>query len=354
MRRVLAGAAAGAAFAAMAAADGFITVDGSAEAKYGAALAEQDTVTGFGNSDLGVTGWANGSELDAGFAFLDIGGDALYLVLAGNLESNFNKLEVFIDTGIPGQNQLRGDNADVDFNGLNRMGHLDDMNPGLKFDEDFEASFWFSATCGNPNGAGIFALYANAALLAPEGGAPGAYLGTCGDGEVIVSALGIDVAINNSNTRGVSGGASGSGSGAGVTTGVEIKIPLSLMGYSKGPIKVCAFINGSSHDYMSNQVLGGVGGLQNLSCGPDSCNWVDIRTIDLSTIPGNQYFVIGDLPETCPADFNDDGVVDGDDLGALLGQWGDCLGCEADFNDDGVVDGDDLGSLLGEWGECPV
>ncbi|MBM4112595.1 MAG: hypothetical protein FJ253_04355 [Phycisphaerae bacterium] len=54
----------------------------------------------------------------------------------------------------------------------------------------------------------------------------------------------------------------------------------------------------------------------------------------------------------CPADFNDDGVVDGDDLGSLLGEWGACPGCDADFNDDGSVDGDDLGTLLGFWGPC--
>ncbi|MBM4113173.1 MAG: hypothetical protein FJ253_07330 [Phycisphaerae bacterium] len=54
-------------------------------------------------------------------------------------------------------------------------------------------------------------------------------------------------------------------------------------------------------------------------------------------------------PECAAADFNCDGVVDGDDLGELLGQWGDCPGCPADFNGDDVVDGDDLGALLGAW-----
>jgi len=49
------------------------------------------------------------------------------------------------------------------------------------------------------------------------------------------------------------------------------------------------------------------------------------------------------------ADFNDDGMVDGDDLGTMLGEWGACPCCEADFNGDGVVDGDDLGTLLGDW-----
>lgn len=50
-----------------------------------------------------------------------------------------------------------------------------------------------------------------------------------------------------------------------------------------------------------------------------------------------------------PADLNNDGVVDGEDLGELLGQWGPCDGCSADFNGDGVVDGDDLGELLANW-----
>jgi len=55
------------------------------------------------------------------------------------------------------------------------------------------------------------------------------------------------------------------------------------------------------------------------------------------------------VPQGPPADFNDDCVVDGDDLGTLLGQWGACPECEADFNGDGIVDGDDLGALLGQW-----
>lgn len=56
------------------------------------------------------------------------------------------------------------------------------------------------------------------------------------------------------------------------------------------------------------------------------------------------------LPLCAAADFNCDGVIDGDDLGTLLGYWGACEApCPADLNDDGAVDGDDLGSLLGAW-----
>lgn len=54
----------------------------------------------------------------------------------------------------------------------------------------------------------------------------------------------------------------------------------------------------------------------------------------------------------CEGDLNGDGIVDGGDLGSMLGQWGACPGCEADLNQDGVVDGNDLGALLGLWGPC--
>jgi len=50
------------------------------------------------------------------------------------------------------------------------------------------------------------------------------------------------------------------------------------------------------------------------------------------------------------ADLDGDGVVDGNDLGALLAAWGTCGGpCAGDLNCDGVVDGADLGALLAAW-----
>ncbi|MFG0274941.1 MAG: hypothetical protein ACF8QF_07785, partial [Phycisphaerales bacterium] len=56
----------------------------------------------------------------------------------------------------------------------------------------------------------------------------------------------------------------------------------------------------------------------------------------------------------CFADLNDDFVVDGADLGILLGAWGAAGEEIADLNGDGTVDGADLGLMLGEWGDCPV
>ena len=56
----------------------------------------------------------------------------------------------------------------------------------------------------------------------------------------------------------------------------------------------------------------------------------------------------------CVGDLECDGLVDGNDLGVLLGAWGACTGtCPADLNEDGFVNGDDLGGLLGAWGACP-
>jgi formylglycine-generating enzyme required for sulfatase activity len=54
----------------------------------------------------------------------------------------------------------------------------------------------------------------------------------------------------------------------------------------------------------------------------------------------------------CLGDLNADRVVDGVDLGVLLGQWGGAG--SADFNAVGFVDGADLGVLLNGWGSCPV
>lgn len=65
------------------------------------------------------------------------------------------------------------------------------------------------------------------------------------------------------------------------------------------------------------------------------------------------YFEVTGAP-AASSDFDCNGVVDGSDLGTLLGEWGDCADrrepCIADLNRNGTVDGDDLGTLLGDWG----
>ncbi len=57
--------------------------------------------------------------------------------------------------------------------------------------------------------------------------------------------------------------------------------------------------------------------------------------------------VVYEMPAGDPADLNDDGVVDGADLGILLTNWG--RAGIGDINGDGIVDGADLGLLLQSW-----
>jgi len=53
----------------------------------------------------------------------------------------------------------------------------------------------------------------------------------------------------------------------------------------------------------------------------------------------------------CPADFDDDGDVDTNDLLLLLGAWG-TSGPDGDVDEDGDVDTEDLLALLAAWGDC--
>ncbi|MFM9180880.1 MAG: hypothetical protein ACKOV8_06525 [Phycisphaerales bacterium] len=333
--------------AATAAFAGVIVIDGTAEALYGTAKEVQTIQTQFGNATLGQTGYCNGSELDGAYAVVEDG--FLYLTIAGNFESNYNSLELFIDCKAGGQNRLRGDNADVDFNGLNRMGDNGTGN-GLTFDTGFEADYYISFRCGVGTIGGLPALvqYMNYADLPTLGLGTGGFAGP-GSGPTIpvVAANGIEFTVNNINVAGVTSGPGGASSGAGVVTGAEFKIPLSLIGYVSGDLRVCAFINGGGHGYLSNQVLGG--------CPVDTQNLGEPRAVNFSTILDEQFIVVvggGTPPDNCPTDLTDDGFVDGNDLGILLSQWGGPG--TADFNQDGFVDGNDLGILLAAWGACPT
>lgn len=309
-------------------------VDGLAGSEYGAALAVQDTQTQFGNSNLGQVDSANGSELDAAYGAIQDG--VLYLVLAGNLESNGNDLEIFIDSVGGGQNRLRGDNAVVDGDGLNRMGDSGGGN-GLRFDTGFDADYWFSVSGGgNPYSLNLF--YAE---LLTSGGGNGFSVGTGGagtDGTLSggFDPFGIRATIDNSNTGGVSGG-TGADSGAGVISGVELRIPLAAIGNPMGAVRICAFVNGASHDFVSNQVLGPIGG---------GSNFGEPRNVNFASVGGNQFFSVPVNPDTPVAfDCNSNGVPDECEIDAGSGAPGGpffCTqNCDPDCNTNGVPDGCD-------------
>ena len=78
----------------------------------------------------------------------------------------------------------------------------------------------------------------------------------------------------------------------------------------------------------------------------------DVRDIATGTSADANLDGIPDDCVACPADLDDNGAVNGDDLGIMLGAWG-TSSAVADLDGNGAVNGDDLGILLGAWGPCP-
>ena len=130
-------------------------MDGTADVEYGAALSTQNTNTQFGNATSGdpING-GGGSEIDQVFGY--ISGGRLYVTIAGNLETNFNKFDVFIDSEAGGSNIIDGGvlPAGVDQfccggNGTdpNSTGALQRLT-GLTFDAGFQADHFLTFTHG--------------------------------------------------------------------------------------------------------------------------------------------------------------------------------------------------------------
>lgn len=300
---------------------GQVTVDGSITvAEYGSPIWVNDTnPTSKGDNLDATAGGADGSEIDAIYAIVEpdfFGDPILYLGFAGNIssyDSPWDKLEIFFDTnpGV-GQNQLSGENPDVDFNGLNRMG--DDLNTpeieGLIFDADFTANAWLGVTNGNYDSLDDRAeLYYNFANLDTQ---VGAYLGsnTTGEpdgfifGDNIIGAAGM---VDNSNTGGVTD-TTASG-GASVTTGIEICIPLASIGDPTDDILICAFINDEFHDFVSSQISGGH------PLGPVSLG--EVRELNLQCVTGMQYATVANGTPRTPGFILDPSVLQSGSVATL-------------------------------------
>jgi predicted outer membrane repeat protein len=255
------------------------TVDGQLGSDpYGTPLAVQENTSQFGdNLDPDILA-ANGSELDALYA--RISGDRLHLLVTGNLETNFNKLNLFFDSRPGGQHSLLSGNPDIDLGSLNKL-------EGLTFDAGFEADFFLTVGGGNAGGSGI-TFFLNFAELHVDGANPGTgiYLGETGAGNTafpVGLSDGVQVGINNSNTAGVMTG-SAVGNPADVTTGIELSIPLALLGNPAGAIQVCAFIGSPDNAFLSNQVLG--------SLPPATLNLGQPAPVNFSSIAGDQFVTI--------------------------------------------------------------
>lgn len=205
---------------------------------------------------------------------------------------------------------VRGDNADVDGNGLNRMGHLDPAHDGLKFDTNLVADFFltfnnYTEVLDFGPGYGYREIWRGQlfyATLPTDGGGTATLLGLAADGfpgsypDEFAFTNGVRLGFRNSNPGGVTSkdDASPSVSDAtNVTTGLELAIRITLLDGPNGGLnaefRIIAFINSSDHGYLSNQTLGPMsqppGGYGNLE---------EPRVFDFSAVysPGEQFFTV--------------------------------------------------------------
>jgi len=268
-----------------------IVVDGTGETVYGTGKAFQEWGTLFGDNNLGNVAFANGSELDTAYAVIQNG--VLFVFLGGNLETNGNQLEIFIDSRAGGQNRLLAQNPNI--NNFNNMAD-DGSGNGLRFATGFDADFWIGF---NGNGGTWFADYlelgsANGYFL---GSTAAASTGTLAGG---INPFAVRATINNSNTAGVTAVNCPNGSGGchtstgDVRTGVELAIPLAAIGNPTGPIKVFAILNNPAHDFLSNQMLKAPSPCNPVPTQPPSiANLGNPRTVNIATIEcGTKYFTV--------------------------------------------------------------
>lgn len=145
-------------------------IDGTASVDDGyVSLSVQNTDTHFGNALTGdpING-GGGSELDQVFGKIENG--RLYMVLAGNLETNFNKMDIYIDSVVGGVNQLNGANLPAGVDKFCCSVGAMQNSTGLKFDAGFTADYFLTFTHGfetlRPNTPEALQFYAASAHYA--------------------------------------------------------------------------------------------------------------------------------------------------------------------------------------------
>ncbi len=266
-----------------------IMLDGTLDAPNNLTLrATQNSPTSFGNATVGGQDSA-GSELNQLFANVIDG--TLTITLTGNLEANFNKAWIFIDAVAGGENQLQGGNADGGFGEINSLAGLTFAN-GATMDHGIRLEVG-----GGFYGVNQFDLQANTGgSVASGGGAADFPVSDGGTGA-------IRFGWNNSNIVGVLGDDTSMNvpaDAATATTGWEFEIDLlDAYGGSQGDIQIAAFITNGGGNFISNQVLPGVGFNSSTNLG-GTPSTVTIGTV---TVPGPLLGAI-------PGDVDGDGDVD--------------------------------------------
>lgn len=234
------------------------TIDGrDLPNKYGVSniLASQDTVTSFGDATLVTVDncdqeYSAGSEIDQLLVQdTDTPVSALEIAVTGNLETNGNRLVIFLDTiAEAGEATLAGNP---------KIGGMDGIVLPLDADYALVVNTW-----GGTAYVDVVNLIANSE----------SYMGNTpvntGDGTLSGGAASADwrFVINNNNILGVSGDSGADPQDAGAATaisGFEMSIPLLEIGSPASGSSVCVFaiITNGGSDWLSNQVLpAGLGG----------------------------------------------------------------------------------------------
>lgn len=270
---------------------------------------------------------ANGSELNALYAYVDACSNRLYVMVTGNLQNEVgsacsnggNKLMLFfdVDGAAEGQNVLRSDNLGISFSALRNMA-------GMTFDAGFYADYWMlmkmyrSPASMNMD---VSVLRADGPTIngvpvdygAFDGGNPATYNPVTFSGnnacdptagfdpdpfnndnvdrytsygprsvynDLIDQAINgapfpiqpvgtpelITFSVDNSNVGGVQGTGGTVADAINVATGFEISVDLTELGWDGvSPIKLVAMITGIDGNYMSNQIVGLQGQQNNVS-----------------------------------------------------------------------------------------
>jgi hypothetical protein len=308
-----------------------IVVDGSrAGDGYGPPISVQTVQTGFGD---------NQSELDAVYA--RVADDQLYLMFTGNLENNWNRLNIFIDSAPGGMNEVY------------RPGSTYDR---FTFDAGFAPEYLLEAVAGPSNFIFYYTHFDSDISTGSDkfsdvfdGVAEGATQTAPGATHNYSFGLGFD----NSNMLGVTGGTEAADpvAAAAVMTGIELGIPLGAIGNPDVPFKVMAMINGAGADFLSNQILGGLTPAQE-NLGSDGLGnaYHTLALIDMNDFEGNQYFEVNPIPIV--GDVDGDGFVGITDLNLILANWNQNVppaAPMADLSGDGFVGIEDLNTVLGNW-----
>lgn len=251
-------------------ANGIIALDGALDPVLYSIVSTQIINTAWGD---------NYNEVNAAYACVK--DRRLYFMLTGNIEANWNKLEIFFDTTDAVQTNVLN-TADGD-NGW----RLD----GLTFDTAFEPDYhcYFRRDGGNAYFDIIdLSIQSNStygSLFNGEG------IATTGTG--FVNDYFMEVAYDNSNTGGVIGDSGGSTAAADHWTnslfGLELSIDLRDLGNPQGNVQIAVMFNNDPRDYLSNQILGSLPDYSGSLGNGGSTNGT-LSSIDFSTIPGDQFF----------------------------------------------------------------